>query len=543
MCDVALSFWGGVHPQTGVIVDAHHPQCGESVAGRVVMMPSSRGSCTGSAVLLGLALTGKAPAAFVFREAEDVLTLGAVVSNTLYGSSIAVIRLDEQSYGKVAQESLAQVQNNILIAGDISIPLRHLEESSLRLSSRDQKMLDGDEGKALQIAMSTICTMGRVHNAQSLIDITRVHIDGCIYASPANLTFAQTVRQHGGQVCVPTTMNAISVDYANWRKQGIADDFGMPAQALADAYVAMGAEPSFTCAPYLRADKPVLGEPVAWAESNAVVYANSVLGARTNKHPDFLDLFIALTGRAPDVGMYEVESRQPSLVINVEWLPGADESFWPLLGWISGQLSPEGIPLLRGLSDSQPGDDDLKALCAAFGTTSGAPMLHIEGITPEAAAFADCSLPDSLVCRDDFHRAWSKFNRSQQAVDLIALGSPHLSAKECLLFAQLMEGRSIAEEVDVIMTIGRDILNEVEQSGVLAQLEALGAQIVPDICWCSISRPLFPVNARTVMTNSGKYAHYGPGLSGCEVLFGSLSDCADTATTGRPPDTPPQWMG
>lgn len=542
MCDVALSFWGGVHPQTGVIVDAHHPQCGESVAGRVVLMPSSRGSCTGSAVLLGLALIGKAPAALVFREAEDVLTLGAVVGNTMYGSSIAIVKLDADAYGELADESFATLHNGILSAGTFSNTLNSLDKSRLTLSRNDQAALDGHQGAALQVAMETICTMGLVHGAHSLIDVTRAHIDGCIYASPANLTFAKTVEQMGGRVCVPTTMNAISVDYGNWRKQGIADDFGEPAQALADAYIAMGAEPNFTCAPYLRADKPALGEAIAWAESNAVIYANSVLGARTNKHPDFLDLFMAMTGRAADVGMYQSAERTPALLIEVDYPADADESFWPLLGWVAGNLAPDRIPFLKGLSNSHPSDDDLKALCAAFGTTSGAPMLHIEGITPEASHFDLPDLPCEQIRREHILNAWCAFNPEQHVVDLIALGSPHLSVTECQTYANLMDGHSIAANVDVILTVGREVLNEVEQSGVLAQLEQSGARIVPDVCWCSISRPLFPVTARTVMTNSGKYAHYGPGLSGCHVLFGSLMDCAQTAVTGHSPAKPPTWL-
>lgn len=542
VCDEALSFWGGVHPQTGVIVDAHHPQCGESVVGRVVMMPSSRGSCTGSAVLLGLALIGKAPVALVFREPEDVLTLGAVVGNTLYSSSIAVVRLDKQDYAQLARQPHARISGGELSAGEFLVQLSNLDTARLNLTHRDQKMLDGDEGEALQIAMNTLCTMGLVHGAQQMIDITRVHIDGCIYASPANLTFAQTVKDMGGTVIVPTTMNAISVDYANWRKQGIADYFGVPAQALADAYIEMGAEPCFTCAPYLRVDKPALGESIAWAESNAVVYANSILGARTNKHPDFLDLFIAMTGRAPEVGMYIDSQRQPSVAIDVEWPDNADESIWPLIGWLAGQISPDRIPVLQGLGHTDPHDDDLKALCAAFGTTSGAPMLHIEGISPEAGAFAHNNLPRHSIKREDILDAWSEFNQTRQPVDLVALGSPHLSASECRKFADLMEGKTIANGVDVILTVGRDILGEVEKSGVHARLKQIGVQLVPDLCWCSISRPLFPITARTVMTNSGKYAHYGPGLSGCDVIFGSLADCAVAATSGCCPDGPPAWL-
>lgn len=545
VCNVALSFWGGVHPETGVIMDAHHPQCGESVAGKVVVMPSSRGSCTGSAVLLGLALIGKAPAALVFREAEDVLTLGAIVANTMYGAAIAVVRLDAQSYDHLASASAsatADIANSVITSAGIAMNLVALDQDALSLSQQDQLRLKGEEGEAVQVAMQTLCTMALVQGAQQLTDITRAHIDGCIYASPANLTFAQTVMHLGGKVCVPTTMNAISVDYANWRKQGIEDEFGNAAQALADAYVSMGAEATFSCAPYLRADRPVAGEPIAWAESNAVVYANSVLGARTNKHPDFLDLFMAMTGRAPEVGMYCHAARAPVMAIDVQIPEHADESVWPLLGWVVGQIASEGIPLLRGLGNSQPSDDDLKALCAAFGTTSGAAMLHIQGITPEAQVFADTELPVFKIDSADMVKAWKALNTNQEPIDLIALGSPHLSFDECVKFSTLMKGKSIAKGVSVILTVGRDILSDLEAQGTLAELHKIGAQVVPDICWCSISRPLFPINTKNIITNSGKYAHYGPGLSGCTVLFGGFNDCANAACTGLPPKALPSWL-
>ena len=138
--------------------------------------------------------------------------------------------------------------------------------------------------------------------------------------------------------------------------------------------------------------------------------------------------------------------------------------------------------------------------------------------------------------------AWKAFNRESQAVDLVALGSPHLSVSECQLFAKQVQGQSIADGVTVILTVGRDTLETIQASGDLAVLAQSGVQVVPDICWCSISRPVFPPTTRTVITNSGKYAHYGPGLSGCAVLFGSLSDCVNTACTGQSPDAPPKWL-
>ncbi len=393
------------------------------------------------------------------------------------------------------------------------LSLKQLSDTALTLSPNDLRMQAGDEGPAVQMAMEVVIDMARALNAPQLINITRAHIDGCIYAGPAFLTFAERMVDLGGKVRIPTTMNAISVDHANWRTQGVDPAFGGSASRLANAYVRMGAEPSFTCAPYLLADRPQRGEDIAWSESNAVIYANSVLGARTAKHPDFLDLCMALTGRAPKSGVYFAEGRMPRRIVDVTMPDNADDAFWPLLGWLLGMASPDRIPLLQGLENTNPSEDDLKALCAAFGTTSAAPMLHIAGITPEADKAV--TVADQVQIRPvDFADAWRRFNSGKAGTDLIAIGSPHASATECQKFLNFLDGQTCHKDVSVIITLGRATLNTIVADGTQAALRDLGVTIVPDLCWCSISEPVFPPSARVVMTNSGKYAHYGPALSG-----------------------------
>ncbi|WP_099825082.1 aconitase X [Oceaniglobus indicus] len=536
-----LSFWGGVDAATGRVIDAHHPLCGETLAGRIVVMPTSRGSCTGSGVLLELALNGHAPAALVFREAEDILTLGALIAGRMFDLTLPVVRLDGGEYDRLSRADTARITAGTLTAGDLSVPLDPLPTDRLTLSDGDHAMLDGDD-RATQLAMQVICAMAAGQGARELTDVTRAHIDGCIYASPANLRFARAMADMGARVKVPTTMNAISVDHANWTAQGVPPDFGLPAQRLADAYVEMGARPSFTCAPYLLDDAPALGESIGWSESNAVIYANSVLGARTVKHPDFLDLFIALTGRAPLSGVYLDADRAARRVIAVDLPPGHDDALWPMLGWLAGQCAPDRIPLLTGLEGTSPTDDDLKALCAAFGTTSAAPMLHVAGITPEAdhAIAADADMV--RIGRDDLVRVWQQFNTAPAEVDLVAFGSPHFSLAECRALDRLMTGQQRHAETSVIVTLGRYVLDAAREEGIVARLEAAGVQVVPDICWCSISEPVFPPEARVLMTNSGKYAHYAPGLSGRQVRFGSLADCAETAVSGRARTDLPDWL-
>jgi predicted aconitase/predicted aconitase with swiveling domain len=536
----ALSFWGGVDPATGSVIDVHHPLHGVTITGSILMMPSSRGSCTGSGVLLDLALTGRAPAALVFSEAEDVLTLGALIAAEMFGKSLPVLRLSQTAFDALCRAKSARIGETVIETEGLTIPITPPATAALDLSQDDRAMLEGRDGMAVALAMRITTAMAAQQGALTLVDVVQGHIDGCIYASPANLTFAEKMAEMGAKVRVPTTMNAISVDRANWQAQGVPPSFGDPAARLADAYVRMGCRPTFTCSPYLLDSAPKTGEAIAWAESNAVIFANTVLGARTAKHPDFLDLCIALTGRAPLSGVYLDDHRKARRVIDVDLPEGIDDAFWPLIGYLAGRAAPDRIPLLRGLAAARPTPDDLKALCAAFGTTSAAPMLHIEGVTPEADGAATLAADRMTITRADMVEVWTMFNEGPAEVELVAIGSPHASISECRAFADALAGRRCHEDVAVIVTAGRDVMTEA--GDIIARLGKSGVKVLPDLCWCSISEPVFPPTTRTLLTNSGKYAHYGPGLSGCTVRFGNLADCIEAALTARVPPRLPSWL-
>ncbi|KJF71980.1 cis-3-hydroxy-L-proline dehydratase [Agrobacterium arsenijevicii] len=538
----ALSFWGGVDPATGKVIDVHHPLHGVCLTGGVLFMPSSRGSCTGSGVLLDLILTGRAPCALVFCEAEDVLTLGALIAAEMFGRPLPVLRLDAENFARFSRASHVRIDEKTIEADGVSLAIAPPATAHLDLKDNDRAMLEGRDGIAVQQAMRIIVAMAAQQGASALVDVTQGHIDGCIYASPANLTFAEKMAEMGAKVRVPTTMNAISVDKANWRAQGVPEDFGDPAARLADAYVRMGCRPTFTCSPYLLDSAPQAGDMIAWAESNAVIFANTVLGARTAKHPDFLDLCIALTGRAPLSGVYLEENRRPQRIVDVALPEGINDAFWPLVGYLAGKAAPDCIPLLRGLRSAKPSRDDLKALCAAFGTTSAAPMLHIEGVTPETGLAPIATVDTVTISLADMAAGWSLLNEGPEDVQLVAIGSPHASLEECRALADAFAGRRRHADVAVIVTAGQQVIDGAGQDGTLKRLHDSGVQVLPDLCWCSISEPVFPTKTKALMTNSGKYAHYGPGLSGRAVRFGSLADCVESALTGRAISRLPSWL-
>ena len=548
--ETPLSFWGGVDSRTGAIIDRHHPLRGQSLAQRVLAIPGARGSCSGSGTLLELILNGHAPAAIVVYEREEILSLGALVADLVFQRSTPILQVERSvipslgrfRYARIAEQGL-QVFDGPPADGwrPDGLQTDRTGGPSVHLEPIDHAFLSGKHGKAAQVAMRLLCRMADLQGARTFIDVSQVHIDGCIYSGPACLRFAELLLEWQARVRVPTTLNSISVDKQRWRALGVAEELGLPASALADAYLSMGARPSFTCAPYLLDSAPRFGEQIGWAESNAVVYANSVIGARTMKYPDFLDVCIALTGRAPLAGCHLDAGRCAALEIVVERPNGADDSYWPLLGYCCGALSGSEIPLIAGLETSGAGPDELKAFAAAFATTAGAPMFHMCGVTPEASGQAPARRV--RIGRTELQRGWKDLNTAtERRIGLVSFGNPHLSLNECRRLAALMDRRTKAPEVAVIVTCGRDVHDAASKAGYVAAIEAFGTKFITDTCWCMLGEPVVPPNARTLMTNSAKYAHYAPGLVGRGVRLGSMAGCVDAATTGEVGGDPPDWL-
>jgi predicted aconitase len=290
------------------------------------------------------------------------------------------------------------------------------------------------------------------------------------------------------------------------------------------------------------------GEQIVWAESNAVVYANSVLGARTLKYPDYLDICIALTGRAPLIGCHLDAQRKARLQIELPALGELDDSFYPLLGYHIGTLAGSRVPLVLGLENRKPTLDDLKAFGAAFATTSAAPLFHIAGVTPEAidpaqVLDADESIPVEKIRLKDLLLSWRELNSARDnRVDVVSLGNPHFSLSEFAHLAQLCRDRRKHPDVVLAITCGRAVLEQAREAGHIAMIEAFGATLVTDTCWCMLGEPVIPPAAKNLITNSGKYAHYAPGLVGRKVHFASLAECVNAACNATASGHLPAWL-
>lgn len=549
--NTSLSFWGGIEAETGIIVDRHHPLRGECITGRIFAIPSGRGSCTGSGVLLELLMRKRAPAALIFQHVDQILTLGVMVAEAMFALSIPVLVLPLAEFCSLSNGTHVEIcDSDIFFGRDVaprlaSLPSTVSHQVRLKLSPRDESMLAGSFGPGVQLAMEILVNVAEMQGAEALLDVSQAHIDACIYIGPASNEFAEIFSALGARFVVPTTLNSISIDKRRWRELGMDPGFAKEAERLAQTYMAMGAAMSFTCAPYLLETAPKIGEDVGWAESNAVVFANSVLGARTQKYPDFLDVCIALTGRAPASGCHLDEQRLAKLQVNANPCPGSDDAFWPLLGYYVGKVAGSEIPLICGLEETSPSTSDLKAFGAAFATTASAPMFHIRGVTPEALSIGPSrlDLEVHVITHKELKDSWVQlYTASDASVGLVSLGNPHFSFEEFASLAELCSGRQKDNQVELVITTSRAVRDKATAAGFVDIVESFGASIITDTCWCMISEPVIPVESKNIMTNSAKYAHYAPGMVQRGVHFGSLSSCVEAACSGRASRAIPAWL-
>jgi predicted aconitase len=409
---------------------------------------------------------------------------------------------------------------------------------ALALSSHDEALLAGDRGPAAAFAMRLLCRFADALEAPSLLDCTRAHVDGCLHHGQVSLDFVELLVAGGGRVAVPTTLNVGSLDLIHPELFRGEQGFARAAERLMRAHEALGCVPTFTCAPYQTIFRPRFGEQVAWAESNAIVFANSVIGARTNRYGDFIDLACAMTGRVPDFGLHRTENRRARVVIEIESLPPEWQEpgiVCVAAGLVAGQECGALVPAIVGLPE-WAGEDDLKALGAVAASSGAIAMFHAVGLTPEAATLEKAlqgRAPDRVLTfsADDLRRRLRDLSTVPAGTRLsaVALGTPHFSLAEFgALIPLLNEG---PPAVDIYVNTSRSVLAELEARGWIERLEEAGVILVVDTCTyvTSIIRDL----SGAVMTNSGKWAHYAPTNIGVDVAFGSIADCLASARAGK----------
>jgi predicted aconitase len=400
-------------------------------------------------------------------------------------------------------------------------------------------MLDGEHGPAVALAMRVVVRTAASMQAEHLLDITGAHIDSCLYHGQVGLDFARRLADDGARVSVPTTLNVSSLDLLHPELYRGDDHTRTQARALMAAYEEMGCEPTWTCAPYQLDARPELGENVAWAESNAIVFANAVLGARTHRYGDFLDIAAAITGRAPAAGLHLDAARHATIEFDVSAVPHSLldlDVAYPVLGHHIGKLVGSAVPVITG-APAGLSEDRLKAIGSAGASSGSLAMFHAVGSTPEAPDLATATggagpLERHAVTVNDLRVARDQLTTSTDPrLGAISLGTPHYSVAEFARVVELLGDRHIHPDVHAYINTGRSVANEISLRGWADRLADAGVQIVTDTC--TYITPVMADIHGTAMTDSAKWAYYAPGNLGLDVAFGSVEDCIESAVQGR----------
>jgi predicted aconitase len=408
---------------------------------------------------------------------------------------------------------------------------------ALDLSPLDRELLGGVHGAGAAFAMRLLVRFADAVDARSFIDIEAAHVDGCLYHGRASLDFAERMIDLGGKVRVPTTLNVGSVDLIHPELFRGTKEHAENGARLMRAHIELGCAPTFTCAPYQSASRPRFGAQIAWGESNAIAFANSVIGARTNRYGDFIDLCCAMTGRAPAYGLHLTENRAARAVVEIVSIPEDwdKERLAVAVGHTIGRRCGALVPAIVGLPSGMS-EDDLKALGAAAASSGAVALFHAVGRTPEAPDLetACAGLTPELrleVTAEDLREAARSLSNLNDGAPLgaVSLGTPHFSIDQFSRLLPLLDGARPV--VEIFINCSRVTLEEIRKRGWEDALTAARVTLVVDTC-VYVSALMQP-GVSAVMTNSGKCAYYAPGNLGVGIAYGSLAECVASARAGK----------
>jgi predicted aconitase len=415
------------------------------------------------------------------------------------------------------------------------------DNASLQLDERDRALLEGAEGEAMGLAMRVVLRAAEISGARRLQDICFAHIDACFYNGQAHVDFARFMLEHGARLAVPAWTNASLVSQVDTdiRPQKDNPVVVSGARLLMDLYERLGCEPVWTCAPYQLPGRPRLGDHIVGSESNAVTFYNSVVGARTNKYGDFLDVCAALVGRVPYSGLHTDAGRRGRVLFRLERIPEElrrEDIFHHVLGHRLGRVAQSRVPVILGLpADSN--EDQLKAISAAAAASGAVGLFHAVGVTPEApdleSAFqghqpeAEITVtPAELIeARDSLSMG------SSGRLDMVAIGTPHFSFTEFARLVPLVDGRRVHDQTVFYVSTSRHVHALIEKEGWVEILERAGVRVIVDTC--TYFTPAVRGCRGRVMSNSAKWAYYAPGMLAVESVFGTLEECVESAVRGE----------
>lgn len=407
-----------------------------------------------------------------------------------------------------------------------------------RLTREEKGMLHGAQGPAVKRAMEIVVALGKIYGAPHLVLVGSVQVSGVSFKNlgEAGLAFLQEWADQGAQVRVPTTLNPAGIDTVRWSILGFDERFARQQGRVIEAYARMGIQTTCTCTPYLVGNLPSFGEHIAWAESSAVCFANSVLGARTNREGGPSALAAAICGRTAAYGFHLDPGRRARFHVDVR-CPLHTLSDWGVLGYIVGRQVRNAVPYFdlgdQRCAPPEPDTlgsdlcaDQLKALGAGLAASGAVALYHVRGVTPEARQGDVLADDAQRLVVDDLADGYQALNRGTCRVDLVSVGCPHASPRELEQIARAVSGQHL--QAALWVTTARKTRERMPHA--VFAIEDAGGQVVADTCM--IVAPIEELGFRVLATNSAKMATYAPSHSGVQVRFGNLEQCVEAAITG-----------
>ena len=388
--------------------------------------------------------------------------------------------------------------------------------SGMHLTKEEEKLLDGEEGEVFERLFRLLVRLGDIYGAEKMIPVGSVQVAGVSYKSVGDpgLAFLEDMASKGAKVKVLTYLNPAGMDLEDWKKLGFPEDFAKNQIRVMDAFKEMGIVVTSTCTPYLAGNLPRFREHIAWSESSAVSFSNSVIGARTNREGGPSALAAALCGRTPNYGLHLWEKRQPNVKINVDVNLDFSSDFGAL-GYFVGKQVKNKIPYFTGMKDANT--DQLKALGAAMAASGAVALYHVENLTPEADLVEKDGLETINVSKKELDETYEKLNSGKDP-DIVILGCPHASLREISTLADKLKGKHLKKPVWICTS--RMMKEAADRMGFTEIIEKAGGNIVADTCM--VVSPIERMGYKTTGVNSGKAANYLPGFCKQDVVFANI---------------------
>ena len=395
------------------------------------------------------------------------------------------------------------------------------------LTKEEEKMLDGEDGHAVKKSMEILVALGEIFGAEKLIKIGSVQVAGVSYHNlgDAGLEFLNELAKDG-KVRVLTTLNPAGMDLEDWKKLGISEDFAKKQNLVIDAFRKMGIIISCTCTPYLIGNLPRYGEHIAWSESSAVTFANSVIGAMTNREGGPSALAAAFVGKTPCYGLHLEENRIPDVHVDVK-VDLKNFSDWGALGYCIGKEAENKIPFITGIKDANI--DELKSFCASIVTYGSKPLFYIKELTPGSEKQ---KIPkEKITIKDeDIKDAYKNINDTVDNIDFVCIGCPHCSINEIAEVTDLLKNKKISPNVEFWVATSRPMKQIADARGYTKIIENAGGKFACDTCLA-----VAPLKGRfkSVATTSAKGCFYSRGSNEMKTKLGNIKQCVDAAVSGK----------